>query len=165
MKRHSLALLALAVFGLCVYYTTGAAVSQSKQASPAKSNASVEQELIRLEEEGLEASLKQDARKIGEMLADDYFGINFEGQVEDKAKVLEVIANPPMKFDSLKNSEYKVSVLGEVAIVTALTTATGPVSGQARFTDVWVKRNGKWKLLNSQGTLVQGTVTGLPKQQ
>jgi hypothetical protein len=165
MKRYSLTLLALAVFGLCAYYTTATAVSQSKKASSAKSNTDVEQELIRLEEEGLAAWLKQDVRKLGDLMADNYFEIDFEGKVNNKAKALEMVANPPMKFDSVKLSDFKVSVYGEVAVVTGLSTATGPVSGQARFTDVWVKQGGKWKLTNSQGTLVQGTVTGLPKQQ
>jgi hypothetical protein len=165
MTRYSSTLLALAVFGLCVYYTTGAAVSQSKKASSAKSNTDVEQELIRLEEESLAAWLKQDVRKLGDLMADNYFEIDFEGKVNNKAKALELVANPPVKFDSVKLSDFKVSVYGDVGVVTGLSTATGPVSGQARFTDVWVKQGGNWKLTNSQGTLVQGTVTGLPKQQ
>jgi hypothetical protein len=173
MKWYSPALFTLTVFGLCLYYTTGAAVesasatsaaSQSKKASSAKPNAGVEQEIIRLEEESLDAWLRKDVRKMGELLADNYSEIDFEGKVNDRAKALETVANPPMKFDSVKLSDFKVSVYGDVAVVTGLSTATGPVSGQARFTDVWVKQGGKWKLTNSQGTLVQGTVTGLPKQ-
>jgi hypothetical protein len=173
MRRYSLTFLALAVLGLGLYYTTGAAVesasaistaSQSKKASSAKPDAKVEQELIRAEEESLDAWLRKDVRKMGELLADNYSEIDFEGKVNDRARALELVANPPMKFDSIKLSDFKVSAYGDVAVVTGLSTATGPISGQARFTDVWVKQGGKWKLTHSQGTLVQGTVTGLPKQ-
>ena len=54
--------------------------------------------------------------------------------------------------------DMKVRVYGDVAIVTGRQTlqgtAKGYVSGPRRFTDIFVKRNGRWQCAGGQSTLV-----------
>ena len=49
---------------------------------------------------------------------------------------------------------------GNAAVATGLSTGKGTfrgqeINGSSRFTDTWVKRNGKWQAVASQGTKVQ----------
>ena len=54
----------------------------------------------------------------------------------------------------------KVRVFGNAAVVTGRTTIKGgkykgkDISGQYRFTDTWVKRNGHWLCVASANTRV-----------
>ena len=63
-----------------------------------------------------------------------------------------------------------VRVYGDAAVVTGLEmlqgTAKDYAAGPRRFTDLWVKRNGRWQQLGGQSTLVaptnsQDAVTGV----
>lgn len=108
---------------------------------------------------------KREFAKLAENWADDMVIINLLGKIEGKAAALKGMQESKEQYDSLKNSEYKVRFYGNLAIVSFQTTATGPISGQARYTDVLVKQNGKWKLIHSQGTIVQGSLSIPPKKQ
>jgi len=57
-------------------------------------------------------------------------------------------------------SELKVHVYGDTAVAAGTSTVKGTykgqdISGKYRFTDVWVKRNGKWHAVASQSTKLQ----------
>lgn len=152
-----------------------AATADKATASPAaiaaaatETNAQIEQEIIKLENEGCDIAIKRDVKRLEQMLADDTFITDLNGKVFDKAGLLTQAKNDPYQWESFTNSEYKVRIYGEVVVVTFLTTGSGklngqPVKGQARSTDTWVKQKGQWKLAVSQGTIVEGSVvTGKP---
>lgn len=55
--------------------------------------------------------------------------------------------------------DVKVRMLGDVAVATGRTHATGSYQGQSasvvlRFTDIFVRRNDRWQIVISQGTMV-----------
>lgn len=175
MKRFHAALLALSASIICLFvisnftnapFRADAASAQSKKGTPAQKNADVEREFIRMEEEANELFMKREFAKLAENWADDVVFINLIGKIdENKAAALKGMQESKERYDSLKNSDYRIRVNGNVAVISYLTTATGPVSFQARFTDIAEKRNGKWKLVHSQGTIVQGTLRLQSKQQ
>lgn len=171
MKRLYPALLGLAVcvigiFTINIFTIPSHRVEAAQAQKPMPKNADVEREFIRMEEEANELFMKREFAKLAENWADDVVFINLTGKIEEnKAAVLKAMQESKEKYDSLKNSDYRVRLNGNIAVVSFLTTATGPVSFQARYTDISEKRNGKWKLVHSHGTIVQGSLRLQSKQQ
>jgi len=63
-------------------------------------------------------------------------------------------------FDSLVADEIKVRVYGDTAIVTYRSTAKGKdqdgaIDEQRRWTRVFVRKDGRWQLVHSQGTTIK----------
>jgi Ketosteroid isomerase homolog len=64
-----------------------------------------------------------------------------------------------LKIESSTNEDMKVQVHGDTAVVTYRSTDKGnykgnDLSGQYRWTDVFVKRNGRWQIVAGQGTRI-----------
>lgn len=166
--KQILSLLTLAV--VAVFFSSCSATTGKATASPAaiaavaaETDAKIEQEIIRLENDANDIGIKRDVARLEQMIADDAFFTDLNGKVFDKAGLLNQFKNDPYIWESSTSSEYKVRIYGEVVVVTFLTTASGklkgqPVKGQARSTDTWVKQKGQWKLAVSQGTIVEGSV-------
>ena len=63
-------------------------------------------------------------------------------------------------MESCVDSDVKVRLYGDTAVVTGLGTRSGTRSGVAfkdrkvRWTDTFVKRDGRWQCVASQGTIV-----------
>ncbi len=66
-----------------------------------------------------------------------------------------------IKFETMNLDEMSVRMAGkDTAVVTGRATIKGnlksgmDISGQYRFTDVWVKQEGRWQLMAWQATKV-----------
>lgn len=171
--KQILSLVTLAV--VAVFFPSCSATTHKATASlfatnvsAAETDAKIEQEIIQLENEANDMTIKRDVARLEQLIADDAFLTDLSGKVFDKAGLLNQFKNDPYKWESSTNSEYKVRIYGDVVVITFLTTASGklkdqPVKGQARSTDTWVKQKGQWKLAVSHGTIVEGSVvTGKP---
>jgi ketosteroid isomerase-like protein len=123
----------------------------------AKSRNSVEQTLIELERAWSEADLHKDAAALKRILADDWIGIDFEGTVLNKEQALKGIASDAGSLDSTVLRNMKVRTYGNTAVVTGTDTETGDYhgkdsSGRYQWTDVFVRRGGRWQAVSSQST-------------
>jgi len=132
--------------------------AQAKPAAPAKS-ASVEQELIKLENDLNNASVKPDVAALGRILADDWTLIDREGTVVNKAQALAEIKSGEDVTASAVADEMKVRVYGDAAVVLGRNTAKEQykgkdISGQYRFTDTWIKKDGRWQCVASAGSKI-----------
>jgi ketosteroid isomerase-like protein len=110
----------------------------------------VEQELIRLENEWVAAAVEHDATTIDKMVADDFIDTTSNGTVLTKAQMLEYIKSYKEEVISIVTDEWKVRVYGDAAVVNARNTIKIQLEGkeatkQERFTDIWTKRDGRWK--------------------
>jgi ketosteroid isomerase-like protein len=70
------------------------------------------------------------------------------------------LSSSDLKFQSLEVSDLRVRVYGDTAVAAGTTALKGTfkqqdISGTYRYTDTWVKRNGKWQVVASQATRVQ----------
>ena len=133
-------------------------VSASAQATK-QATAAVEQELMKLEVLWNDvATIKKDRATLEQILADDYFYTHSNGSTSNKAQ--EIADTMSSQWTSSKTDVMKVRVFGDVAIVTGrqvlLGTTKGYVSGPRRFTDLFVRRNGKWLVLGGQSTVIPG---------
>lgn len=134
------------------------AFAQAKPAAPAKS-ASVEQELIKLENDWNDAMVKRDLAALGKILADDWTFIDPEGAILTKAQALANLKSGEDVVTSAVADEMKVRVYGDAAVVLGRNTVKEQykgkdTSGQYRFTDTFIKKDGRWQCVASAATKI-----------
>jgi uncharacterized protein (TIGR02246 family) len=124
------------------------------------SNDASEQQILRLEAEAREATLKNDLEANDRLLTDDWININPDGSVTTKARLMELIKSGSFKIMSIENDEVAVRVYSDAAVVTGRSTTKREgqngevVARQVRYTRVYVRRQGRWRLASSHNTLI-----------
>jgi hypothetical protein len=118
---------------------------------------SVEQTLIQMEHEWSQADVQKDAAALNRILAEDWLGIDFEGTLLTKAQALRGIGSGSGSLESTVLRDMKVRVYGNTAVITGADTEKGEYhgkdsSGKYLWTDVFVRRNGRWQAVSSQST-------------
>jgi ketosteroid isomerase-like protein len=118
-----------------------------------------EKELADVENHWAEAMVKGDVPALERLYADEYLAIDPAGATYTKAQDIANVKSGAFKLTTFKLDEMKVRVHGEVAVVTGRNTIKAmymgkDISGAYRFTDVFVKRAGRWQVLTTQGTAV-----------
>lgn len=92
----------------------------------------------------------------GKMLADDWSVIHITGTVITKADALATCRMAAVKIADQKIEDIKVRLFDASAVVTGRTTATTagptPITVVLRFTDVLVRRDGRWLVVASHAT-------------
>jgi ketosteroid isomerase-like protein len=118
----------------------------------------VEQELRKLETRWQEALTHRDSAMLDRLMDDDYTLTTVTGEIVNKARVLAEIKSINATAD-VRNTEVAVRVYGEVAVVTGLVLITGKfndkdVSTRSRYMKVYVRRQGQWRVVAAQATLI-----------
>ena len=101
--------------------------------------------------------MKSDTKAYGGIIGDDYVFTNQDALVRTKAQMVSAYESGSIKYESLKLDEIKVCPYGDTAVVTGRSTVKAQdngkdISGQFRYTRVYVKRQGKWQLVATQLT-------------
>jgi len=116
--------------------------------------------LLYLERDWNQAEMKRDAAWFEQTLIDNYTGV--DGRTGKPTTKADNIANiKKTTVDSASLSGLDVRMQGDTAVITGLTHNKGKDDKGAafdrkiRFTDVWVKRDGKWQVLSSHGSDVK----------
>jgi ketosteroid isomerase-like protein len=138
--------------------TSGIAILSALLAVAAASKGDkVEQEIMKIERQWIDASVKGDIAALDKIEADDYIVIDPSGTISTKAEDMKNIKSGDLKFDSMEIFDSKVRVYGNAAVVTAKTHIkakykTEDISGDYSSTDVFVKKDGKWRAVSSHIT-------------
>jgi ketosteroid isomerase-like protein len=146
------------------------AKAAEKPAPTAVQTGSVEQELLKLEREWLDAYTKRDVAAMERIEADDFVITFPNGSMSNKAQQVESLkrgasAGPPPQFHT---EETKVRLMGDVAILMGIVVGKYQVDGKevverSRYTDVWAKRGGRWQVVASHLSNLPSPQTGAPK--
>ena len=118
------------------------------------------EELRTIEQRLAKAWVSRDRAYINGILDDNWTVIDAMGRVLNKRQVLqETFEADDRQIDSLQIDDVQVREFRGCAVVTGRTQATGRYKGSAmtvtlRFTDVFVRRAGKWRVVASQATLI-----------
>jgi ketosteroid isomerase-like protein len=133
------------------------ALGQAKKVGTAMAGGSVEQTLLRTEDEWAQAYVKRDPAPLRRILADDYVGTSARGTVRNKAQEITEVTASSDTAQSATNEDMKVHVYGNAAVVTGRGVETGRNKDGAytrrfRFTDTFVKRGGRWQCVASHGS-------------
>jgi uncharacterized protein (TIGR02246 family) len=135
-------------------------VGNSDQPAPGSTaSGEDEQTLLQLERNWSEAFVKKDVATLDRILANE-FQANWPAFVGNKKQFLGLVKSGVAKAESAVNSELKAFVFGDMAIVHGLATEQSSVagkntSGQYRYTDVFVKRDGRWQCVTGYSIKVQ----------
>jgi len=118
-----------------------------------------EKELLKVENDWSTAWMKKDSAALQSLYATEYLATDWEGATFTKTQDIANGMAPDTKTQSFVLSDMKVHVYGDTAVVTGLNTIKATfkgadVSGAYRFTDVFVKREGRWQAVATQGTKV-----------
>ncbi len=134
--------------------TATAAASASAAATPTEN---AEQLITKLEQDWTTAILKGDVAFSERITADDFTFIDPMGEIETKAQVVEMFKSGSYKFTALELDNLKVKVVSDAAIATYGQTEKSQYQGKDNsghyiYTDIWLKRNGKWQVVRTQVT-------------
>ena len=110
----------------------------------------MEEELLKLEDEFARAVAGNDADALDGLLANDWIIVEPDGSIIDKARFLGVIRSGALSHESMESTDLRVRLYGNTAVVTALTTTKGKFMGQdfascERATDIFVKQTDRWQ--------------------
>ena len=122
---------------------------------------SVEQELMKLEQDWTNANVKADVAFLDRILADDWTAADQDGTVYNKTQFLTSMKSGEDVISSLVTDDMKVRVYGDTAVVTGRNTGKETlkgkdISGQYRWTDTWVKKAGRWQCVASHWSKIAG---------
>lgn len=117
-------------------------------------------EIVDMERQAREASLRRDPEFPQRTLAEDYVAITPLGQVTTKRDTLSARRSGQLRYDTIDVSDMVVRVYGDTAVVTARADVKGhqlgeDFSGPYRYTRVWVRRTGHWQAVSYQATVTQ----------
>src|ERR1700751_2076440 len=144
-----------------VFVLTVAAMGVAQKQSARDSHKiSVEEAIRKLDNERIQAQIHADATALDRIYAADFIGVGPSGTVRTKPQVISDFTSGELKFQSITTDEVQVRIYGNTAVETGRSTMNGQDRGKAvprdnRFTRVWVKQQGRWRLvLNHYSPLI-----------
>lgn len=126
----------------------------------AQSDGSTREVLIELERGWNDAVYRQDADFVAGLLADEFVATYDDGSRGDRARELALVAAFNQQVISAVQDDFRVAVYGDTAVVWFTLNLVGLRQGQEaeltlRYTDVWVRRDGRWQCVSTHSTRVR----------
>ncbi len=145
---------------LAVPAFSGQHVAVHPRTSMEAADQSTVREIVDMERQAREASIRRDAEFSQRTLAEDYVAITPLGQVTTKQDTLSARKSGQLRYETIDVSDMVVRVYGDTAVVTARADVKGhqlgeDFSGPYRYTRVWVRRTGRWLAVSYQATVTQ----------
>jgi ketosteroid isomerase-like protein len=141
------------IFSIAVVALSAAAIASGQQQGASRDPKTVVEQVIRkLDNERIQAQIHADAAALERIYADDFIGVGPSGTVRTKPQVISDFTSGDLKFQSITTDDVRVRVYGDAAVETGRSTMDGQDKGKAvphdtRFTRVWVKQHGCWRLV------------------
>lgn len=115
-----------------------------------------EEEVRKLERQWLDAYEQHDSEAMTRIVADDFIITFPNGTMQTKAQLMSMIAtpnpsSPKMRFytEDVRSRSYGDTVILMGRVVTEYERDGKKVKEQSRYTDTYVKRNGRWQVVAS----------------
>ena len=115
-----------------------------------------EEDVRKLERQWLDAYEQHDSEAMTRIVADDFIITFPNGTMQTKAQLMSMIAtpnpsSPKMRFytEDVKSRSYGDTVILMGRVVTEYERDGKKVKEQSRYTDTYVKRNGRWQVVAS----------------
>jgi len=132
-------------------------VAQSQTSAP--SQASIEQEVLKVEAERDEAMRKADMPVLSRIYADNVIIVNTRGRALTKEQRLADFQSGDLKFLSFDQGDYSFHVYGDTVILNGRANSVVQFHGKVnriprKFTLTYMKLNGEWRLVAQNETLM-----------
>ncbi|MBZ5661446.1 MAG: nuclear transport factor 2 family protein [Acidobacteriia bacterium] len=133
--------------------------SLARAQAPDAKNSKAAQEIIEFRNKYIAAEENRDGAYMEKIFADDFYALNPQGQLLDKAHQIANLLRPERTLKLSPPTEVSVHFHGDTAIMWERVTVTGtdkgkPFGGDFRFSRVFVKDHGQWKVVLAQGAPV-----------
>jgi ketosteroid isomerase-like protein len=118
-----------------------------------------EQQVRQLEHEWIDAFMRGDTETLDRILADDFIFTDPEGSLLTKAEWIADMTSGELTFESINIDDLQVRMYGDAAVANGRVTVKarskeGGFNGQYCYTDMYVKRGGRWQAVAEQATLL-----------
>jgi ketosteroid isomerase-like protein len=150
MKRIAMSL------GMVVLILSVAAWAQTL---PQPISGSAEQELLKLEKDWADATLKGDAAFLERIYATEIFITDNDGVLMTRAQDIANVKSGETVYTMCVSDNMKVHVYGDTGVVSGRNTEKGKEKGkdfsrQVQWTDTWMKIAGRWQVVATQSTTI-----------
>jgi ketosteroid isomerase-like protein len=120
-----------------------------QKSSPAAPPAGDKAVIRKMERDWAVLVVKRDTAAMLSMGTDNCMFIDASGYVNTLKQIVADVKSGALTFESMHIDDLKVRIYGDAAVVFGLETEKSKykgedTSGQYRFTDTWMKRNGRW---------------------
>ena len=120
-------------------------------------------DLMQLERDIGRANVDRDAAFFERVEADEFVFIDSNGGVTTKKEDVDGVKaapNPDVKLLAYEVDDMRVLLYGETAVVTGRVTTRQTVKGEertgrSRFTDVFVRRDGRWQIVAGHSSRIK----------
>ena len=120
---------------------------------------SVQEAIRQVDHERIQAQIGADKAALDRLYADDFIGIGPSGTVRTKPQVIADFTSGELKFQSIETEDVQIRLYGDTAVETGRSIMSGQDKGKTvprdnRFTRVWVKQKGHWRLVANHYSLI-----------
>jgi ketosteroid isomerase-like protein len=104
-----------------------------------------------------------DVRALKNLLMDDFLLVDvMQGAEVNNDTLLAVVASGQIRFEGITSAEFRVRLYDGTAVVNGRTLIRGrldcsPFTTRSRYTHVFLRQQGQWRLASAQGTPIPGT--------
>jgi ketosteroid isomerase-like protein len=124
---------------------------------PARSSVDDDKAVAALDKEYQEAVKNNDVATMDRILADDFVLVTGLGKTYTKADLLEEARTKRVIYERQEDSNQKVRVWGDTAVVTALLWAKGTEDGKPFdyklwFSDIYLRTQNSWRYVLAQAS-------------
>jgi hypothetical protein len=154
MRVYFIYLFLLSIFCASVFAQTNSKTNKK----PNK----IEAELMQIERDIGDANIRRDKAYFERIEADEFVFTDSGGGLTTKAEDVGSLDKPAGEFKlvSYVVDNMNVRIYGKTSVVTGITTTTSrgkdrEVTGKNRFTDVFVKRDGRWQLVAGHSSRIR----------
>lgn len=113
--------------------------------------------IIELDKARMAAMAAQDIARLDDLLADDLVYTHSSARLDTKASLIGGMQAGTTVYQAVEPYDVKAQALGDAVVLTGcanirVTTTAGPLAFGVRFTDVYAKRDGRWRMVAWQST-------------
>ena len=143
--RHALKMSLVFVVVMVLHFTSHAQTSSAE-----------EKILLDIEKLRCEAIASHNGTYLNTVYHDQFRGVTANGMAVDKKGMIEVLKSVPVGIQ-FTTDEMKASIYGYAGVASGKLISkdkSGTIVDQSRFMNVYIKRNGQWKIIEGQGTAI-----------
>lgn len=152
------------VFTILIVTTSSLAPAQTTNEKVAPKT-SLQMEITRVEEEWHSAMTRHDADAVDRILADEFISVGGNGKSQNKAETIANLKKSEAVYEYFTPYDLDVRQYGNTVVVVGRSRSKGHYPGgnqfmsEYRWTDVFVKRGGRWQCVAAQVTSVPAPKT------